>query len=181
MIPGLGKEQISIGSAPGCDVLLQGPGVAPQHARIVKQNGLLVFIDGGAGPSAANGGPVAPGQPVPFDFRTQFVVGQTPVPLAHPAIAMMLMAPGLAPAPRGHVIVGREAGRASLVIGHAAVSSLHATVMLDRMVVTDHGSTSGTYVGGQRIAANQPVPLDPNGFLTFGPIPVPVSVLVQLA
>ncbi len=181
MIPGLGKEQISIGSAPGSDVLLQGPGVAPQHARIVKQNGQLAYVDGGAGPSTANGAPAPPGQPVPFDFRTQFVAGQTPVPLSHPAIAMMLMAPGQAAAPRGHVIIGREAGRASLVVAHAAVSSLHATVMLDRMVVTDHGSTSGTYVGGQRIPANTPTPLDPNGFLTFGPVPVPVAVLVQYA
>jgi ABC transport system ATP-binding/permease protein len=181
MIPGLGKEQISIGSAPGCDVLLQGPGVAPQHARIMKQNGQLAYVDGGAGPSTANGAPVPPGQPVPFDFRTQFVAGQTPVPLSHPAIAMMLMSPGQAPAPRGHVIIGRETGRASLVIANAAVSSLHATIMLDRMAVIDHGSTSGTYVGGQRIPPNQPTPLDPNGFLTFGPVPVPVAVLVQYA
>ena len=181
MIPGLGKEQISVGSAPGSDVLLQGPGVAPQHARIVKQNGQLFYVDGGAGPSTANGAPVAPGQPTPFDFRTQFVAGQTPVPLSHPAIAMMLMSAGTATAPRGHVIIGREAGRASLVIAHAAVSSLHATVMLDRMMVTDQGSTSGTYVAGQRIPPNQPTPLDPNGFLTFGPVPVPVAVLVQYA
>ena len=48
--------------------------------------------------------------------------GTAPVPLAHPAIALMLMAPGTVQAPRGQVIVGREASRASLVIAHPAVS-----------------------------------------------------------
>ena len=60
MIPGFGKDQISLGSAPDNDVVLQGPGVAPRHARIVKQNGALVFLDGGASQSFANGAPVAP-------------------------------------------------------------------------------------------------------------------------
>src|SRR5262249_29537633 len=68
-----------------------------------------------------------------------------------------------------------------LVIGNSAVSAHHATVMMDRMMVQDDGSTSGTYVGGQRIPPNQPVPLDPNGVVAFGPVPVPVSLLGQLA
>jgi ABC-type multidrug transport system ATPase subunit/pSer/pThr/pTyr-binding forkhead associated (FHA) protein len=180
-IPGLGKEQVTLGSAPDCDIVLSGPGVAPHHARIVRQQGALYFVDAGAAPSAANGAPVAPNTMVPFDFRTQFTVGQTPVPLAHPAIALMLMSPGSVPAPRGQVVVGREASRASLVIAHPAVSGTHATVMLDRMQVVDNGSTSGTYVAGQRIPANQPVPIDPNGVIAFGPVPIPVPVLIQIA
>lgn len=182
MIPGFGKEQISIGSAPDNDVVLHGPGVAPRHARLAKQGGQLVFLDAGAGPSTANGAPLAPNQPVPFDFRTQFAVGHgVAVPLSHPAIVLMTMARGSVSAPPGHLIVGREATSASLVIGNAAVSANHATVMMDRMMVHDAGSTSGTYVAGQRIPANQPVPLDPNGVVAFGPIPVPVMLLGQLA
>ena len=53
--------------------------------------------------------------------------------------------------------------------------------MLDRMVVVDHGSTSGTWVGGMQIPPNQPTPVDPNGVIAFGPVPVAVSVLVHLA
>ncbi len=181
MIPGFGKEQISLGSAPDNDVVLQGPGVAPHHARLVKQGPNVTFIDNGAAPSYANGAPVAPNQPVPFDFRTQFALGQVPLPLSHPAIVMMIMSRGQANAPPGHVLVGREAATSSLVIGSAAVSSTHATVMMDRMMVQDSGSTSGTYVGGQRIPPNQPVPLDPNGVVAFGPVPVPVSLLGQIA
>jgi ABC-type multidrug transport system ATPase subunit/pSer/pThr/pTyr-binding forkhead associated (FHA) protein len=175
----LGKELVAIGSAPDNDVIL--PGSAPHHARIVRQQGQLFFIDNGEGPTTANGSPIAPQQPVPFDFRTQFVLGQTPLPLAHPAIGMMLMAPGHAQAPRGHVIIGRDAARATLVIAHGAVSGMHATVMMDRMMVVDHGSTSGTYVSGRQVAANEPAPLDPKGVLAFGPVPVPVATLVQFA
>ena len=181
MIPGLGKEQVTIGSAPDNDVVLQGPGVAPRHARILRQGAQLVFLDAGAGPSTANGAPVAPNQPVPFDFRTTFTVGSLPVPLAHPQIVMMIMQRGNVTPPRGQVVVGREAATASLVLGHPAVSGSHATVILDRMQVVDGGSTSGTYVGGQRIPPNQPVPIDPNGVIAFGPVPVPVSLLGQWA
>ena len=182
MIPGFGKEQISIGSAPDNDVVLQGPGITPRHARIVKQGGALAFLDGGSGLSFANGAPVAPNQPVPFDFRTQFVIGQgIPVPLSHPAIVLMVMAKGNVTAPPGHLVIGREAATASLVIGSSAVSATHATVMMDRMMVQDSGSTSGTYVAGQKIPPNTPVPLDPNGVVAFGPIPVPVSLLGRLA
>src|SRR4051794_38439540 len=181
MIPGFGKEQVSIGSAPDNDVVLQGPSVAPRHARIVKQGSQLVFLDGGMGPSTANGAPVAPNQPVPYDFRTQFAVGGMPVPLSHPAIVMMIMSRGQQNPPPGHLVIGREAASASLVIGMPAVSATHATVMMDRMMVVDSGSTSGTYVGGQRIAPNQPAPLDPNGVVAFGPVPVPVGLLGQIA
>ncbi len=176
-----GKDHVTVGSAPDCDVVLQGPGVAPRHAQIVRQAGQLFFVDQGAGPSTANGAPVAPQQPVPFDFRTVFVVGAVPVPLPHPAICTMLMSPGQASAPPGHLIVGRDAARATLVITHGAVSGQHATVMLDRMQAVDHGSTSGTWVGGRQLAPNQPAPIDPNGVIAFGPVPVPVSVLGQIA
>ncbi len=180
MIPGFGKEQVSLGSAPDNDVVVQGPGVAPRHARIVRQGGQLLFLDNGVAPSFANGAPLAPNQPVPFDFRTAFSLGQAPVPLAHPALALMAMSRGSAQVPRGHILVGRESSSASLVLANSAVSGSHATVMLDRMMLVDNGSTSGTYQNGQKLPAQQPVPLDPNGIITFGPVPVAVAVLLQL-
>src|SRR5579883_2956938 len=167
-----GKELVTIGSAPDNDVVIGAPGVAPHHARVLRQGGQLVFVDLGAGPTTANGAPIAPQQPVPFDFRTVFAVGGVPVPLAHAALCTMLMSPGQMQAQRGHVVIGRDAARASLVITHGAVSGQHATVMLDRMAVVDHGSTSGTWVGGQQVPPNQPVPIDPNGDVAFGPVTV---------
>jgi ABC-type multidrug transport system ATPase subunit/pSer/pThr/pTyr-binding forkhead associated (FHA) protein len=177
----LGRELVSVGSAPDNDVVIAAPGVAPHHARVIRQNGQLFFVDLGAGPSTANGAPIAPQQPVPFDFRTVFAAAGVPVPLSHPALAAMLMSTGQVQPPRGQIIVGRDATRASLVVGHAAVSGQHATVMLDRMMVVDHGSTSGTWVGGHKVLPNQPTPIDANGVVAFGPVPVPVPFLAQLA
>ena len=177
---GLGRDQIALGSAPDNDVVLTGPGVAPHHARIVRRDGQLVFIDLATGPSAANGAPIAAGQSAPFDFRTVFTVGPVPVPMAHPAIVTMIMHAGQLAAPHGHVIIGREAARVSWVLTNPTVSGLHATVMVDRQMIVDHGSTSGTWVYGQRIPPNQPMPFDPNGVLAFGPVTVPASLLVQL-
>jgi ABC-type multidrug transport system ATPase subunit/pSer/pThr/pTyr-binding forkhead associated (FHA) protein len=179
--PSLGKEQISLGSAPDNDVVVAAPGVAPHHARIVRQGGQLFFVDLGVAPSSANGSPLAPQQPVPFDFRTVFAVAGAAVPLAHAAICTMLMSPGKLQAPPGHVIVGRDAARASLVLAHGAVSGQHATVMLDRMMVVDHGSTSGTWIGGRQVPPNQPTPIDPNGVVAFGPVPVPLALLAYVA
>jgi ABC-type multidrug transport system ATPase subunit/pSer/pThr/pTyr-binding forkhead associated (FHA) protein len=173
------KDHASIGSAPDNDVVLAAPGVAPHHARIVRQGGQLFFVDLGAGASTANGAPLPPQQPVPFDFRTVFAVGSVQVPLAHGAIAALLLSPGQLPAPRGQVIIGRDATRASLVISHGAVSGQHATLMFDRMTVVDHGSTSGTWVGGRQVAPNQPTPFDPNGIIAFGPVPVPIGLIAH--
>jgi ABC transport system ATP-binding/permease protein len=181
MTVAFGREHVTIGSAPDNDVVIAAPGIAPHHARIVRQGGQLFFVDLGAGPSTSNGAPVAPQQPVPFDFRTVFAVAGLPLPLPHAAICTMLMSPGQLRPPPGQVVVGRDAARASLVIAHNAVSGQHATVMLDRMMVVDHGSTSGTWVAGRQLAPNQPAPLDPNGVVTFGPVPVPVAVLAQIA
>ncbi|MDP9001774.1 MAG: FHA domain-containing protein [Myxococcota bacterium] len=183
MTPAFGKDQISIGSAPDNDIVLAGPGVAPHHARIIRRGGQLFFIDVGAvsAQSTANGTPVVPQQPVPFDFRTVFAVGGVTVPLAHPAISPMIMSRGEVDAPPGQVIVGRDAARVSVVIAHAAVSGQHATVMLDRGMIVDHGSTSGTRVGGRQVPANQPTPFDANAIIVFGPVPIPIGVLAQMA
>lgn len=178
---GLGKPQLLIGSAPDCDIVVAGPGVAPRHARIVNQGGgALVFVDDGQGASFANGAPLAPGQPVAFDFRTAFVVGQVPVPLAHPAIALMLLGRGAAAAgPR--VTIGREASRVMLALQHPAVSALHAELDLERMTLQDLGSTGGVWIAGQRLTPQQPVQLDPSTSVAFGPIVMPAGLLVQVA
>ena len=176
MIPGFGKQSITIGSAPHCEIHLGGPGVAAEHARIVHQGGgQLVFVDAGTSQTFANGQPIAPGSSQPFDFRTQFMVGQTPVPNTHPALALMLMQPGSLPPAAGQIVFGREAARAHVVLQHASVSGQHATVTLNPLSVTDHGSTSGTWIAGNRLPANQATALDPNGLVAIGPIPVPVA------
>jgi ABC-type multidrug transport system ATPase subunit/pSer/pThr/pTyr-binding forkhead associated (FHA) protein len=182
MIPGLSKSTLIVGSAPHCDIRLGGPGVAPEHARIVHQGGgNVTFTDAGAGQSAINGQPLPPGGSAPFDFRAQFTVGQSPVPLAHPALALMLMEVGKAPVKPGQILFGRDPARANFVVHHPNVSSLHATFQLNPLSVVDNQSTSGTWLGSERLAPNQPRSLDPHAFVGLGPIAVPVALVLQLA
>lgn len=181
MIPGFGKQTIVLGSAPTCDVVLAGPGIQPEHARITHLGGgKLMFIPAGPG-ATASGRALNPGEQVPFDFRTPFQLGSVEVPLNHPAITLQILAKGTQSAPPGQLIIGRDPARASLVMQHPSVSSQHATVILDKMMVIDHASTSGTYAGKTKITPNTPTPMDPNGVVAFGPVPVQLSLLGQLS
>src|SRR4051812_8517350 len=181
MIPGFGKQTLLIGSAPHCDVVLAGQGVQPEHARIVHQGGgKLVFV-AGAGPCSAGGRALAPGEQAAFDLKTQFFVAQVPVPLHHPAITLSIMTTGTLAPPPGQIVIGRDPSKSSICLQNPSVSSQHATVILDRVMVIDHSSTSGTYVGTNRIAPGTPTPIDPNGVIAFGPVPVQVQLLMRLA
>jgi ABC-type multidrug transport system ATPase subunit/pSer/pThr/pTyr-binding forkhead associated (FHA) protein len=181
MIPGFSKSTLLVGSAPHCDIRLGGPGVAPEHARIVHAGGQVTFTDAGAAPSFINGQQLPPGGSAPFDFRSQFAVGQSPVPLAHPALALMLMEAGKAPFTPGQVTFGRDPARVNVVVNHANVSSLHATFQLNPLSITDNQSTSGIWLGSERITPGQPRPLDPSAFVGLGPVAVPVALMLQLA
>ncbi|HVY44592.1 MAG TPA: FHA domain-containing protein, partial [Minicystis sp.] len=135
MIPGFGKQNLTLGSASHCDIVLHGEGVMPEHARIVHQGGGKLLFVCSAGEATAGGKPLAPGDQAPFDLRTAFTVGGVNVPLYHPAISLALMAVGTLAAPPGQIIIGRDPSKASIVIQHPSVSSQHATVRLDRMMV----------------------------------------------
>lgn len=182
MITGFGKQTITIGSAPHCEIHVGGPGVAPEHARVVHQGGgQLVFVDAGVSQTSLNGQPIAPGSTHPFDFRNQFMVGQTPVPNAHPALALMLMQKGDLAVTPGQIVFGREAARANVVVQHGSVSGQHATLSTTPLAITDHGSTSGTWIAGNRLAANQLTALDPSALVALGPVPLPIPLAIQLA
>lgn len=182
MIPSFGKQTLTIGSHPQCDVVLQGPGVAPDHARLVNQGGgKLVLTSTGAGMTSVDGRPLGAGESAAFDFRQHFRIGEVPLPFDHPAISASLMSLGQAPMASGRLIIGRDPARVNLVLGHASVSSLHCTMALDHWTVTDHDSTSGTYVGGAKLTGGQPAALPRDGALYFGPVPVRVDVLHSVA
>ncbi|HEY4102340.1 MAG TPA: FHA domain-containing protein, partial [Polyangiaceae bacterium] len=182
MIQGFGKPQVLIGSAPHCDIRLGAPGVAPEHAHLEHRGGgTIVFVDHGVAPSFANGQPLAPGATAPFDFHTEFAVGQANVPKAHPAITLMLLERGTLPFTPGQLVFGRDAARSNIAIHHPNVSSHHATFALNPPAVTDHNSTSGTWLNQQRLPTNTPTPLDPRGFVALGPVAVPVDLVLHLA
>lgn len=182
MSPSFGKQNLTIGTHPHCDIVVQGNGVAPEHARISHQGGgKLVLTNTSGAFTAVDGRPMASGESAPFDFRQQFRVGDAPIPLDHPAITSSLLAVGDVQAPPGQLIIGRDPAKSSLVFAHPSVSSLHCTIALDRHMVTDHGSTSGTYVGGQKIAPNQATPLPTHGSIHLGPVPVRIDFLQSVS
>src|SRR5262245_49084817 len=169
MVPGLGKQRIVIGSAPQADIQLALPGVLPEHATIIHQGGgTLLFVDGGSGQSFANGQPIAAGRNAPCDFRTDSRVAQAAVPIAPHPLALMLMAQGQAPLKPGEVSLGRDPARANVTIAHPNVSGLHANFTLNPLAIVDLGSTSGTWLGPERLPPNQQRGLDPSGFVAFG-------------
>ena len=93
----------------------------------------------------------------------------------------MLMEAGKAPITPGQLVFGRDPARVNIVVNHPNVSSLHATVGLNPLTITDNQSTSGTWIGSERAVPGQPRPLDPHAFVGFGPVAVPVTLMLQLA
>ncbi len=182
MIPGFGKQSIAIGSDAGCDIRLGGPGVAAQHATIVREaDGTLTFVNGTQGQSMSNGQPMGPGERRTFDFQSLFVVGQAAVPNAHPAIGLMLLDRGNAPSQAGQLIFGRDPNQVHIVVRNPAVSAVHAAIGLQPPSVTDLGSSGGTWLGRVRLEPRQACAIDAYAVVGIGPVPIPLQLVMQLA
>ncbi len=179
MLPGFGKQSITIGSGADCDIQIAG--AAPVHAHITHDGGgQLTFTDAGTGTCTVQGQPLPASGSAPFDFRSQFTVGQAVVPLAHPALTLMLMAHGSLPPDPNRIVFGRDAARCHIVLNHPNVSGCHASLGLSPLSITDHNSTSGTWIQQHRLPPEQPQAIDANSILALGPIPLAGSLIVQL-
>ena len=75
------------------------------------------------------------------------------------------------------IVIGRRRG-ADVLLPHAAVSQLHATIETrgTGYALRDEGSTNGTRVNGQRIAPGRPKPLRPGDRIELGGFALEVSV-----
>ena len=115
MIPGIGKPQLTVGSSPTADIVIQGPGVGPNHLSISMQGAQLVATDlGTQGGSSHAGMPMQPGVPMPLQPQQPLYAGQTQVPLNHPAIGLLMLGQGSAPPQPGRVSIGREPTRVNV-------------------------------------------------------------------
>jgi ABC-type multidrug transport system ATPase subunit/pSer/pThr/pTyr-binding forkhead associated (FHA) protein len=177
-----GKQSINIGSGPTCDIRLGGPGVNALHARIErKETGGLVLINLEGSTSRVESRPLGPGEEHGFDFRTPFTLGEaTPLPLAHPAITGLLLSRGQLSAHSGPLRFGRDPVQNDVVVQHSNVSGQHATLSRAPLAITDNGSTSGTWLGKERLVRGSPHPLGPGAVVALGPVPFTLTLLEEL-
>ena len=177
------RTSLIIGSAHGCDLLVQGNGVGPRHAELRWRDG-LVLQDLGQGRTTVDGRVLGPNEAVPLQgFHANVMVGDARVPLTSPEISKLFLdrtaVPSAAP---GQVVVGRDPSRANVVVSHPTVSSLHLRVDLQSRTLTDLGSKSGTFDrNSQRLPANAPVPIDMAGGYSLGAVWIPSQVLLEMA
>ncbi len=180
MIPGFGKQSITIGSSPQCDIQLSGAGVQPLHARVEREARGLRIVDQNTGTVAVDGAVLPSGGSAAFNFREQFTFASAALPLTHPALVLMLMSTGQLPATGGELVLGRDPARCHIALAHPNVSGRHATIQRSPLSVTDHGSTSGTWLNGQQLPTEAATALEPNALIAVGPVPVPVGLALQL-
>ena len=69
----------------------------------------------------------------------------------------------------GRMVLGREQGRADVVLNHPHVSRIHAVIVAQgsRVTVADLNSANGTFVNGQRLT--EQVQLEPHDRIDVGP------------
>ncbi len=177
------RTQINIGSAPGCELVLHGNGVAPRHAVLLWRDGLWIQ-DLGQGRTVVDGRPLSPNESVQLPgFHSAVTVGDARVPLTSPEISKLFLdRSSLAVQPPGVIVVGRDPARSHAIVAHPTVSGAHLRVDVNARTVTDLGSKSGTFDrNSQRLTANQPVPMDLAGGYSLGAVWVPTSVLMECA
>lgn len=176
------QQTLVIGSAPGCDIVLQGPDVAPRHAMLSWRDG-LILQDAGQGRTLVDGRMLAPGETVQLaGFHANVLLGSVRLPLTAPQVSRLFVDRSALPIERGAVVLGRDPGRAHLVVGHPTVSGAHVRFDLAARTVTDLGSRSGTFDrNSQRLPANQPVPLDMEGGYFLGMAWVPTATVFEMA
>ncbi|MEZ4410841.1 MAG: FHA domain-containing protein, partial [Polyangiales bacterium] len=177
------RSPLLIGSAPGSDLLLRAPGVAPQHARLYWQDGLCVQ-DLGQGVTTVDGRRLAPQEAAQLaGVHARLTVGEAVVPLNTLEVARLYCERTALPMSRpGVLAIGRDPARAHVLVSHPTVSGLHAQVDLNAGTFTDQQSKSGSFDrASQRLPPGQPVQLDTAGGYALGGVYVPTAILFELA
>jgi ABC-type multidrug transport system ATPase subunit/pSer/pThr/pTyr-binding forkhead associated (FHA) protein len=179
---GFGKQSINIGSGPDSDIRLGGPGVKALHARIDRKNsGALAFVNLEGSATRTEARPLGSGEEHSFDFRTAFTLGEaTPLPLTHPAITGLLLSRGQLSPHAGPLRLGRDPSQNDVVVQHPNVSGQHAQLARAPLAISDSGSTSGTWLGKERLTRGASVPLSPGALVALGPVPFAYTLLEEL-
>ena len=133
MIPGIGKPQLTVGSAPNCDIVIQGPGVGGHHLTLAMQGPSLVATDMGTpGGSMHGNAPLVPGTPTPIQHTQPLSAGQAQVPLNHPAVGLLLQR--IERFPRFAIVIDDMDALGDLATCGAGLAELETLVAMDRRI-----------------------------------------------
>src|SRR5688572_23504926 len=177
----LGRQTVRIGASTECELVLEGPGMPDVAATVVHHgHGRLSFVPEHSGTCSMDGQPLQAGVAIPLAFQSRLLVGSTPIPLLDPRICSMVMARGHLRLAPGELIIGRDPGKCHLVLNSPGVSGQHATLLLPGPRIVDHSSTSGTWIDGVRIPAEEETPVASSALLSIGPLPLPVELGLAL-
>jgi ABC-type multidrug transport system ATPase subunit/pSer/pThr/pTyr-binding forkhead associated (FHA) protein len=164
------------GSAPACDLVIAGPGIAARHC-VLKQypSGYALEDLGSPYGTFLNGKRLGVRDPEWVSSSDAIVLGpSTRLPWPVPSRSSVRMAPAA-----GTITIGR-APESTVVLDYPMISWNHARLRREgsRLVVEDLGSTNGTSVGrtGNRV---QQAEVQPTDVVFFGSLKVPVSRLLD--
>jgi ABC transport system ATP-binding/permease protein len=163
-------QPITIGSGTSCDVVVDYPDVAPQHAQVIEAvgDGALTLKDLGAPGGTYVDNKSFRVTEARVSANSVVLLGTFPLPvplllrlldeaqgLSGAAFAQQIAAQALK-LDKPVIHVGRVAEGNDLVLQHPTVSSKHARLTRQpdgSVLVQDLGSTNGTFIDGERITA----------------------------
>ena len=164
---------VLIGRAADNDLVLRQPSVSARHARVLVGPDGVWIEDLGSRNGTFVGTPPRKVTRERIALDDQIVCGDA----ALPATALQDFLERTRPRPADDGVIhlddaalvtfGRRAG-ASVAVDHPLVSAVHASVTVDRgrVIVSDLGSTAGTFVDGRRI--ERPVEIGPGAVVQVG-------------
>jgi ABC transport system ATP-binding/permease protein len=177
---------LTVGSDSTCDIVLAAPGVAPLHARIEYDRGLVITSAPNAalkvnGVAAAAGGPMSIG-----GYEDVVELGAGQLDLFEPKLALLYTQPLRAVSKERPYVLGSDRTVADVLVDHPSVAEAHARIDLRDLTVTDLRGDRGVCIGerregrllvGPRLPPDQPVPFAGYEGLFVGDVWVPASVL----
>jgi len=200
----LALERVVIGSAPGMDLHLTSRGISARHAQLERRSGgVWVVSDLSTHGTTVNGVRVPARVPMPVAPGSVIGVGLSKLRLTTSAELLEALGPLIAalpasqPLPEGTNLVARcesigsvvlpegvpvtlgRAKDAGLTLPHPNVSRYHVSLTRqgDQIEVKDLGSSNGTFVNGEALAA--PLVVSPDGtVLSVGPFDLSIHALI---
>ncbi len=187
----LSKENTLIGRGADCDLTLDHKEVSRRHARLSLVGGEILLTDlGSSNGTFIEGESIAPNTPVPLSAGKHFEIGGFVLTLQVAGVEATSVADDQAPSreevfhlryrlaggewqtyilPDGETSFGRG-GENDLVFEDEETSRHHAVLAFagNKLLLTDLGSTNGTYVDGVQLAPHQKHPLQIGQFILMG-------------